>query len=415
VTNSKMSVLSEIRKVLEEGDADVLRDMVRVMAEILMASEVDALCGACHGERSPERVNYRNGFRSRRWDTRVGSIDLRIPKLRKGTYFPEQLVEPRRRSEKALLNVIAESYVLGVSTRKVDRLVRQMGIEGISKSQVSEIAKQLDEIVSDFRNRPLSGRTYPFVWLDALSIKTREGGRVVNVVVVVATSTSSEGFREIIGVDVFTSETEAAWLDFLRSLVDRGLSGVELVISDAHPGLVSAIELTCPGASWQRCRTHFMTNLLAKVPKSAQAFVATLVRTIFLQPDADAVWKRLWVVVEQLESRFPEAAEMLENAAHDILAFASFPSDVWTKIWSNNPQERLNKEIRRRTDVVGIFPNRASIIRLVGALLCEQTDEWAITKRYMSLGSLATTKSRQPSFKPPTRKEALPGSLPLSA
>jgi len=415
VTEISMGVLDEIRKRLEESDVDGLREMVRVLTEALMSAEVDAVCGAGHGERNPERVNHRNGFRTRRWDTRVGSIDLRIPKLRKGSYFPATLLEPRRRSEKALLNVVAESYVLGVSTRKVDRLVEQLGLQGISKSQVSEIAKQLDETVEDFRSRPLTGRTYPFVWLDALLIKTRRGGRVVNAVVVVATGTSGEGFREILGVDVFAGETEAAWLDFLRSLVNRGLSGVELVVSDAHPGLVSAIHSTLPGSSWQRCRTHFMTNLLAKVDKSARAFVATLVRTIFLQPDAHSVWNRLWVVVEQLEPRFPEAAEMLEDAANDILAFASFPSDLWTKIWSNNPQERLNKEIRRRTDVVGIFPNTASVIRLVGALLCEQTDEWAIARRYMSLNTLLQTKDRSLAFKPPTRKEALPESLPLSA
>jgi transposase-like protein len=415
VTEISMSVLNKIRKLLEDAEGDGLREMVRVLAEALMNAEVDGLCGAGHGERNPERVNHRNGYRSRRWDTRVGTIDLQIPRTRKGSYFPEGLLEPRRRSEKALLNVVAESYVLGVSTRKVERLVEQLGLEGISKSQVSVIAKQLDETVEDFRNRPLSGRTYPFVWLDALKIKIRRGGRVVNAVVVVATGTSSEGFREILGLDVFASETEAAWLDFLRSLVNRGLSGVELVISDAHPGLVSAVNATLPGTSWQRCRTHFMTNLLAKVDKSARAFVATLVRTIFLQPDAKAVWNRLWVVVEQLEQRFPEAAELLEISAPDLLAFAAFPTDLWTKIWSNNPQERLNKEIRRRTDVVGIFPNRAAVIRLVGALLCEQTDEWAIGRRYMSLTSLQLARDRSRSFQPPTRREALPESLPLSA
>jgi len=410
-----MGLLEEIRKRLEDEGVDGLREMVRVLAEALMSADVDSLCGAGLGERSPDRVNHRNGYRSRRWDTRAGSIDLQIPRVRKGSYFPEMLLEPRRRSEKALMNVVAESYVLGVSTRKVERLVEQLGLQGISRSQVSAIAKQLDETVEDFRNRPLSGRTYPFVWLDALLIKIRRGGRVVNAVVVVATGTSNEGFREILGIDVFASETEAAWLDFLRSLVNRGLSGVELVISDAHPGLVSAINATLPGTSWQRCRTHFMTNLLAKVDKSARAFVATLVRTIFLQPDARSVWNRFWVVVDQLEPRFPEAAELLESAAHDLLAFAAFPTDLWTKIWSNNPQERLNKEIRRRTDVVGIFPNAPAVIRLVGALLCEQTDEWAIGRRYMSLTSLQLSKDHSRSFKPPTRKEALPESLPLSA
>lgn len=335
--------------------------------------------------------------------------------MRKGSYFPSGLLEPRRRSEKALMNVVAECYVLGVSTRRVDRLVEQLGLQGISKSQVSEIAKLLDGPVEDFRNRPLSGRTYPFVWLDALVVKTRQGGRTINAVVVVATGASNEGIREVLGLDVFAGETEAAWLDFLRSLVNRGLSGVQLVTSDAHPGLVSAIQTTLPGSSWQRCRTHFMTNLLAKVDKSTRAFVATLVRTIFLQPDARSVWNRFWIVVEQLEPRFPEAARLLENSAHELLAFASFPTDLWTKIWSNNPQERLNKEIRRRTDVVGIFPNHGAIIRLVGALLCEQNDEWAIGRRYMSLSSLQLAKDPSRSFQPPTRREALPDSLPLSA
>lgn len=415
MTKNNMAFFNEIRKRLEEDDPDTLREMVRVMAEALMGAEVDSLCGAGYGKRSPDRTNHRNGFRSRRWDTRVGTIDLQIPKLRRGSYFPDTLLEARRRSEKALLNVIAESYVLGVSTRKVERLVQQLGIDGISKSQVSEIAKQLDVIVDDFRNRPLTGHTYPFMWLDATTIKSREGGRVVNVAVVVATGVNTEGFREILGVDVFTNETEAGWLDLLRGLVNRGLSGVELVISDAHPGLVNALQATFPGTSWQRCRTHFMRNLLAKVPKNAQAFVATLVRTIFLQPDAKSVWNRLWVVVDQLEGNFPKAAALLEEAAHDILAFAAFPIEVWQKIWSNNPQERLNKEIKRRTDVVGIFPNRSSIIRLVGALLCEQSDEWAIGRRYMTLTVLSAAKDRSPTFQPPTRREALPESLPLSA
>jgi len=415
VTNSKMAVLNEIRKWLEQDDTDALREMVRVMAELFMGAEVDALCGAGHGERSPDRANHRNGYRPRQWDTRVGSIDLRIPKLRQGTYFPESLLDPRRRSEKALLNVITESYVLGVSTRKVERLVQQLGIDGISKSQVSEIAKQLDEVVNDFRNRPLSGHEYPFVWLDAIAIKVREGGHIVNVAVVVATGVNTDGYREILGIDVFTGECEAAWLEFLRSLIDRGLSGVELIISDAHTGLVAAIQAACPGASWQRCRTHFMTNILAKVPKSAQALVATLIRSIFQELDAESVWARLWAVVQQLEERFPEAALSLDDAAHDILAFTAFPAEVWKKIWSNNPQERLNKEIRRRTDVVGIFPNRPAIIRLVGALLCEQTDEWAIGRRYMTFTALAAAKDRSSAFQPPTRREALTESLPLSA
>jgi transposase-like protein len=287
-----------------------------------------------------------------------------------------------------LVNVIAESYINGVSTRKVDKLVEAMGIAGISKSQVSEMAKSLDSMVADFRNRSLADHEYPLVWLDALVIRTREGGRVTKVAVVVATGVSSDGYREILGVDIFTSEDEAAWLDFLRGLVERGLRGVKLVISDAHTGLVSAIGSTPVGVSWQRCRTHFMTNPLARVPKSAQGLVASLVRSVFAQPDADAVWTQHASVVDQLSKRFPEAAELLEEAVHDVLAFTAFPKAIWRQIWSNNPLERLNKEIRRRTDVVGIFPNRVAIIRLVGALLCEQNDEWCVSRRYMSLETI---------------------------
>lgn len=415
MTRNNIAFINEIRKRLEGNDSDALREMVQVMAEALMGAEIDSLCGAGHGERSPDRINHRNGFRSRRWDTRLGTIDLQIPKVRKGSYFPDGLLEPRRRSEKALLSVIAESYLLGVSTRKVERLVQQLGIEGISKSQVSEIAKLLDVMVADFRNRPLSDSKYPFIWLDATKIKVREGGRVVNVVAVIATGVNSKGFREILGVEIFTGETESAWLEFLRSLKGRGLSGVQLVISDAHAGLVAAVQGTIPGASWQRCRTHFMRNLLSKVPKAAQAFVATLVRTIFLQPDPRSVWFRLWAVANQLEDKFPDAAALLEDAAHDILAFTAFPVEIWKKIWSNNPLERLNKEIKRRTDVVGIFPNRAAIIRLVGALLCEQNDEWAIARRYMTITALMIAKNSSTSFQPPSRKEALEKSLPLSA
>ncbi len=389
MTTNSLKLIGEIRNCLEAGDPDMLREMVRVFAEALMGAEADRLCGAEHGERSPDRINHRNGYRVRRWDTRVGSIDLAIPKLRQGTYFPDSLLEPRRRGEKALVNVIAECYVTGVSTRRVERLVQTLGIEGISKSQVSEMAKSLDEVVDSFRNRPLTGKTYPVMWLDALMIKSRESGRIVNVAVVVATAVNSDGFRELLGLDIFTTEDGAGWLAFLRSLVERGLSGVKLVVSDAHVGLVSAIRATLAGASWQRCRTHFMTNLLAKVPKAAHGLVATLVRSVFAQPDAAAVRRQYSMVVKQLEPRFPAAAELLEDAEVDVLAFASFPKTCWRQIWSNNPQERLNKEIRRRTDVVGIFPNRSAVIRLVAAMLCEQNDEWAINRRYMALATIS--------------------------
>ena len=279
--------------------------------------------------------------------------------------------------------------MLGVSTRKVDELVKSMGLEGISKSRVSEMARSLDEAVESFRSRPLDAGPYPFLWLDAMQIKSREGGRVVNVTAVMAIGVNHEGYREVLGLDVITSEDGAGWLAFLRSLVSRGLNGVRLVVSDAHEGLKGAIGAALLGSSWQRCRTHFMTNLLAKVPKAAQQAVATLVRSIFAQPDADSTEGQFDQVLEHLERRFPEAAELLADAREELLAFRVFPKAVWKQIWSNNPLERLNKEVRRRTDVVGIFPNRSALIRLVGAVLAEQNDEWATSRRYMGLEVIA--------------------------
>ncbi|MEV0668604.1 IS256 family transposase, partial [Actinomadura luteofluorescens] len=357
-------------------EPDVLRSMVKTMAEALMSAEADAVCGADYGQRSDERVNRRNGYRVRDWDTRAGTVELAIPKLRSGSYFPEWLLERRRRAEQALVSVVATSYLLGVSTRRVDKLVEQMGIKGISKSQVSEMSKVLDAQVAAFRNRPLEGGPYAFVWVDALTQKVREGGRIVNVHVLVATGVNADGHREILGIEVTSAEDGAGWLAFLRGLVARGLTGVQLVISDAHAGLVEAIGATLPGACWQRCRTHYLRNLLTRVPKSAQPWVATLVRTIFDQPAAEEVHAQHTRVVASLEAKHPDAAEHLDAARDDLLAFTGFPRQLWRQIWSNNPQERLNKEIRRRTDVVGIFPDRAAIVRLVGAVLMEQTDEW---------------------------------------
>jgi putative transposase len=376
------------RKQIETADADRLREMLSTFTSMLMNAEVDALCGASYGERTPERTNSRNGYRERDWDTRAGTIELAIPKLRTGSYFPDWLLERRRRSEQALIQVIAECYVRGVSTRRVDGLVKTLGIDGISKSQVSAMAKSLDPMVEAFRNRPLDAGPYRYVWIDALVLKCREGGRIVNVALVCATGVNREGQREILGVDVVTREDGAAWTAFLRSLVARGLSGVELVISDAHEGLKDAIGAVLVGATWQRCRTHFMRNLLTRVRKSAQPMVATLVRTVFAQPDATSTWAQLQRVVQQLEERFPEAAHMLADASHDVLAFTGFPKQHWRQVWSNNPQERLNKELRRRSDVVGIFPDRPAIIRLLGAVLAEQHDEWAVTRHYMSVESL---------------------------
>ena len=386
-----MNGLEEVRKLLEEGNVDVPRTMVKQMAEALMGAEVDALCGAARGERAPERTNQRNGYRPRAWDTRAGTIELALPRLREGSYFPDWLLSPRKRSEQALVAAIADAYLAGVSTRRVDKLVRQLGIDGISKSEVSRLAASLDEVVEAFRGRPLEG-VYPYLMLDALVVKVREGGRIANVACVHAVGVSADGRRESLGLDLITSEDGAGWTAFLRSLVARGLGGVVLVTSDAHQGLVDAIAATLPGASWQRCRTHFVRNLLTRVPKAAQPAVATLVRSIFAQPDAASVREQHARVVEQLPQRFGTAAELLEEAGPDILAFTAVPKEVWRQVWSNNPLERLNREIRRRTDVVGIFPNRSAALRLIGAVLAEQNDEWADSgRRYMSLEAIAKT------------------------
>ncbi|MHB1445632.1 MAG: IS256 family transposase [Acidimicrobiales bacterium] len=374
----------------EDGDHDLARSMLQAFAETLMSAQASMMCEAGYNERTEERVNSRNGYRSRPWDTRVGSIDLAIPKLRSGTYSPDWLLVPRRRAEQALVAVIGQAYVEGVSTRRVDDLVKAMGIDGISKSEVSRMAAELDVKVKEFRERPLDAGPYRYLWIDALTQRVREGGRVVNVSAVIATSVNAEGRREIIGFDIVTTEDTAAWTAFLRSLVARGLSGVELVISDAHGGIKAAIAAVLADASWQRCRTHFMANLATKVPKASWGMVASLVRSIFEQPDRDATWEQLGDVVDRLtQAGFNDLAVILLDAADDILAFSAFPVEHWPKIRSNNPQERLNKEIRRRTDVVGIFPNRAAVIRLMGALLAEQTDEWAVAaNRYMSAETL---------------------------
>jgi len=389
-----MGAAELLRKYLESpAGSNLLGEMVKMAAELLMDADVDVLCNASYGERTDARVNSRNGHRERRWDTRAGTITLEVPKLRKGSYLPG-LLEPRRRAEQALVSVVCQAYVEGVSTRRVDDLVKAMGIEGMSKSQVSELAKNLDHKVAEFRNRPLDQGPYAYVWLDALFHKVREGGRVVSLATVIATGVNADGHREILGVDVISAEDGAGWTAFLRGLVARGLSGVALVVSDAHEGLKNAIAAVLDGASWQRCRTHFMRNLLTRVPKAAQAMVATLVRTIFAQPDATQVKAQFNRVIDQLMTQFPAAAELLVDAEGDLLAFSAFPPEHWKQIWSNNPQERLNKELRRRTDVVGIFPNRAACVRLVGAVLAEQNDEWAVARRYMSPESLAKARMR---------------------
>ncbi len=379
-------------KQLEAASPDLLREMVRTFAEAIMGAEADALCGASYGERSDERVNSRNGYRDRPWDTRVGSLELRVPKLRTGSYFPDWLLGRRTRAEQALISVVATAYLLGVSTRRVETLVQTLGIEKLSRSQVSDMAKHLDAEVQAFRSRPLDAGPYTYLWIDALVVKVREDGRTQNVSVMLATAVNRDGQREILGADIDTAETGAGWLAFLRGLVARGLSGVQLAISDAHGGLTSALAAALPGACWQRCRTHFAANLLAKVPRSAQPVVAGLLRSVFDQPDAEQVHAQLNRVEQQLRERFPAVADYLLDAKDDLLAFTAFPTEHWTKIRSNNPQERLNKEIRRRTDVVGIFPDRTSAIRLIGAVLAEQHDEWSVGRRYLSAESL--TKAR---------------------
>jgi transposase-like protein len=371
---------------LAQASPDLLRELLGSFINTLLSAEADAVCGAEYGVASPERTNRRNGYRHRDFDTRAGTIDVAIPKLREGTYFPEWLLERRKRAERALTSVVATCYLLGVSTRRMDKLVQSLGITGLSKSQVSVMAAELDEHVEQFRTRPLADAgPFTFVAADALVIKVREGGRVVPVHALVATGVNADGHREILGLQVTTAEDGAGWLGFFRDLSARGLGGVELVTSDAHAGLVAAIGATLPGASWQRCRTHYAANLMAITPKSSWGWVKALLHSVYDQPDADAVHAQFDRIIETLTEKLPAVAEHLENARADLLAFTVFPKEIWRQIWSNNPNERLNREIRRRTDVVGIFPNRQAIIRLVGAVLAEQHDEWAEGRRYLGL------------------------------
>ena len=374
-----------VRKAELNGDVDFLREGVRVLSQALMEVEVSQHLGAERYERTAERNGQRNGYREREWDTRVGTIDLKVPRVRDGGYFPS-LLEPRKRAEQALVAVVREAYVQGVSTRKVDDLVKALGLDGISKSQVSRVCQTLDEEVERFRSRKLDG-SYPYLWLDATFVKVRDQGKVVSVAVVIAVRASGE--REVLGLDVGPTEDGAFWHQFLRSLVARGLSGVQLVISDAHAGLKGAIAAVLQGTSWQRCRVHFVRNVLAFVPKGAQEMVAATIRTVFAQPEPELArdtWRR---VADSLRGRFPRVAALMDEAEADVLAYLGFPREHWRQIWSNNPLERLNREIKRRTDVVGIFPNSPAVIRLVGAVLAEQHDEWQVSRRYFSAESLA--------------------------
>jgi putative transposase len=376
-----------LRKAELDGDVDFLREGVRVFSQALMELEVTAHIGAERHARTPERTGQRNGYRERRWDTRVGTIDLHVPRVRDGSYFPA-LLEPRRRVEQALVAVVQEAYVHGVSTRRVEALIQALGITGISKSEASRLCEALDAEVERFRTRPLVG-PYPYVWLDATYLKVRQNHRIVAMAVVIAIGVNAGGHREVLGLDVGPSEEEAFWQQFLRGLVERGLSGVRLVASDAHAGLKRALTTVLQGASWQRCRVHFVRNALALVPKSAQQLVAATIRTVFAQPDATSAREQWRRVADGFRDRFPRLADLMDDAETDVLAYLAFPSAHWRQIWSNNPLERLNKEVKRRSDVVGIFPNDAAVIRLVGMILAEQHDEWQVSRCYFSAESLA--------------------------
>ena len=378
-----------LRALLEKSsDADLLREMIGFTAERLMALEVEGLTGAAHGERSPDRLTHRNGYRERSWETRAGTVALKIPKLRKGSYFPGFL-EPRRMAEKALTAVIQEAYIQGVSTRSVDDLVQAMGMSGISKSQVSRLCGEIDDRIQSFLDRPLEG-DWPYLWLDATYLKVRQAGRVVSVAVTVAVAVNDRGRREVLGMAIGASEAETFWTGFLRSLTRRGLRGVKLVIADDHKGLKAAATRIL-GATAQRCRVHFMRNLLAHAGKQGRRVVSAFVATAFAQDDADSAAAQWRLVADQLKPKAPKLAALMDEAQHDVLAYMSFPREHRQKLHSTNPLERLNGEIKRRTNVVGIFPNEDAITRLVGAILLEQNDEWAVSRRYMTLESIAQT------------------------
>jgi transposase-like protein len=390
MADDRMTLLETLRKASGDGDVDLLREGVRILAQAIMEAEVSELTGVPKGERDPERrVTHRNGYRDRRWDTRVGTIELAIPRVRDGSYFPS-LLEPRRRAERALLAVVQEAYLGGVSTRRVDDLVRALGIDGISKSEVSRMCAALDAEVETFRSRPLGEVAHPYVWLDATYVKVREAGRVVSMAVLVATGVAATGERRVLGLELSSGNDEgSAWPRFVRGLVARGLHGVRLVISDDHAGLVKAVREQLLGAGWQRCRVHLTRNAQDLVPRSARSMVASAVRMVFEQPDAGAARAQLDRVIDGLRPRFSPVADLLTQAEPDLLAHFGFPEPHRRQIRSTNPLERLNKEIKRRTAVVGIFPTRPSVLRLVGMILAEQDDEWQDGRRYFRPDTMA--------------------------
>jgi transposase-like protein len=395
MTDERLPLAELLQKA---GDADFLRAVAEAVLQLLMEADVEGLVGAGRHERSPERLNYRNGYRERALDTRLGSLQLRIPKLRQGSYFPPFL-EPRKVSERALVAVIQEAWIGGVSTRRVDEIVQAMGLSGIGKSTVSKLCKEIDERVNGFLDRPLEGE-WPYLWLDATYLKVREGGRIVSVAAIIAVAVSTEGKREIVGLGLGPSEAEPFWSAFLKGLLRRGLRGVKLVVSDAHEGLKHAVAKVL-GATWQRCRVHWMRNALARVPKGQQTVVAAALRQAFLQPDQAAARQAWRQVADQLRPRWPRLSGLMDESEADVLAYTAFPAQHRTKLHSTNPLERLNKEVKRRADVVGIFPGEPSIVRLIGAVLLEANDEWQLRHRYMQVEAMAELLSPEPLSLPP--------------